>query len=269
MVTTVSSPSTNWEVRAKYFETEFGADLVLRLFPEATPLHSSPLLIEYNGCYVVFLSYGAVLFWIGNEATSVEILIAISKARGTKDVPVQGQTELFVRLNQENEQVNFKDIWLKELSIEHIKIISETLGQSVALQHCDQLVQELLTQSGPAVQELKTRGRIKESSPEILKLIGATLEMREKTLARLALIDAPLEAWRSERLSRLHAQLDGHLKIKQRLATLQTKLDYLLDLSDILMNFIRHREGHRLEWIIIILIVIEVVFSTYHFFAGS
>jgi uncharacterized Rmd1/YagE family protein len=98
--------------------------------------------------------------------------------------------------------------------------------------------------------------------------VGFTLAVREAILAKLSLFDDPAETWRSERLARLHSLLYDHFDIQKRLASLQEKVTFLADLNLTLMNLLQSRTSHRLEWIVILLIVIEVIFSFHHFFSG-
>jgi required for meiotic nuclear division protein 1 len=261
----VASTAMRWSVRATSFDADFETDALLKLFPKAKLLCSAPVIVEIQETYAAFLPFGVLVYWADSKQNLVEIVLHIEKMLNVKSLGADGHNELSVSTNHADESVGFREIELKKLSVEHIKLISETFGQSLALHRCQDSVQNLFAQCHPLVKELQERGGIKLSSKKILKIVGKTLAIREETLAKLALIDAPSETWRSERLTRLHGQLYDHFNIKQRLGSLQTKLDYLLDLNETLMNLIRHRESNRLEWVIIALIVIEVVYSTIHF----
>lgn len=266
IITVVSSDAAKWCVRAICFETDFEMEPILSALPDAKILSEAPLVVDFKGTFASFLPYGVLVYWAGSEELLVEILLRVEKKLGAKPIRVAGQNELNVSINHPEEMVSFREVQLQNLSVEHIKVVSETFGQSLALNRCQNSVQELFSQCRPLAQELQNKGNIHLANREILKLVGRILSLREETLSKLALIDAPLEAWQSERLTRLHSQLYDRFNVKQRLATLETKLDYLLSLNETLMNLIRHQESHRLEWIIILLIVIEVIYSTIHFF---
>ncbi len=223
-------------------------------------------MIDFKGTFIVFLPFGVMVFWGNSEQNLVEAILRVESKLGARTLRVDGQREWSVNCEGREDIVSFREVRLVELTLEHIKVISEGFGQSVALHRCQDVVQELFGSCHPLVEELQAKGDIRMSSKEILKLVGKTLSLREGVLSKLALIDTPSESWQSERLSRLHGQLQERFCIKQRLQALQTKLDYLLDLNETLMNLIRHHESHRLEWIIIILIVIEVIYSTIQFF---
>ena len=130
-------------------------------------------------------------------------------------------------------------------------------------------VDQAIANSGPVVDSLKTRGQVHGSTKQILKTAGFAMAVRETILAKLTLFDDPPEAWESERLSRLHNLLYEHFDIKKRLSGLHAKLTFLTDLNLMLMNVLQNRGSHRLEWIVIVLIVVETILSFIQFFRVS
>jgi len=52
------------------------------------------------------------------------------------------------------------------------------------------------------------------------------------------------------------------------LSALNEKLTFLSDLNTMLMSLLHNRTSHRLEWVVILLIVTEVIFSFYHLFSS-
>lgn len=265
MMTVIASDQTRWKIRAICFDVDFDLEEIPTLFSNAHTLYASPCILDFNGAFAAFLPFGILLYWAGDEQQFVQIMMRIEKQFSAKNLPFEGRKELEVSSKANEDTVSFREISLKHLSVQHIKVISEVFGQSAALHRCDVMVQELLSKCQPVVKELQMTGNMHLSSKELLKLVGKTLSLREELLAKLALIDSPPEIWHSERLSRLHYDLSERFNIKPRLASLQTKLEFLLDVNETLMNLIRHRESHRLEWIVISLIVIEVIYSTIHF----
>ena len=216
---------------------------------------------------VVVLRFGAVVFWRCDPAVREQVLETIQRVLEMKPPSSEVRDTLLVRLGQPEERVNFRDIWLRNLTLEHIKIISEAVGQSVALKHCELSVTQALKNTSPIVQALEARGELKPSEKSILKTVGFTLAVREAVLAKISLFDDPAEAWQSERLSRLRNLLYDHFDIKKRLVGLHEKVTFLSDLNLMLMTLLQNRTSHRLEWIVVLLIVIEVIFSIVQYFA--
>ena len=139
----------------------------------------------------------------------------------------------------------------------------------MALRQCELSVSQALKNTSPIVQALEARGELKPPAKDILKTVGFTLGVREAILAKLSLFDDPAEAWQSERLSRLCNLLYDHFDIRKRVQGLQEKVTFLSDLNLMLMTLLQNRSGHRLELIVVLLIVIEVILSVVQFFAPS
>jgi uncharacterized Rmd1/YagE family protein len=111
----------------------------------------------------------------------------------------------------------------------------------------------------PVVRDLAERGRFTLSYREALKLIGFTLTVREAVLQDLTLFDDPPETWESESLARLDGALFATFDLEERLRAIQQKLAYLSDAGARIMGVLTTRKNFRLEWIVIILIALEMV----------
>jgi uncharacterized Rmd1/YagE family protein len=215
------------------------------------------------------LHFGAVVFWQCPKPVCVAVLEKIQQVMKMDPPRSEVRDDLVVLVGQPEDRVNFKDVWLQNLTLEHVRIISETLGRSVALGRCESSVSLALKNTTPIVQALEARGELTPSAKTILKTVGFTLAVRDAILSKLGLFDDPAETWQSERLSRLHNHLYDHFDIKKRLSGLHEKVSFLSDLNQLLMTLLQNRTSHRLEWIVILLIVIEVIFSFVNFFSGS
>ncbi|MFO0967474.1 MAG: RMD1 family protein [Gemmataceae bacterium] len=268
VTTPVSVDAARLHLQAEYFPSPIPLAPLQASYRERSVLCADPLVIKLAGnAHAVVLGFGAVVFWECDAALAATLREEIrTLLHGT--APSEVRDEALILLDQPEERVGFREIRLGALSLEHMKVISGTLGQSVALKHSELSVAQALKSTAPIVQALETRGALVPAATTIVKTVGFTLSVREAILARLSLFDDPAEAWRSERLARLHALLYEHFDIKKRLSTLEKKIAFLSDLNLTLMNLLQTRTSHRLEWIVILLIVIEVLFSIYHFFAG-
>jgi required for meiotic nuclear division protein 1 len=267
VITPVSLDTPTVALRASQYDSQLDLELLQKDFLPLQILSADPLIVKLAGnAHIVVLRFGAVIFWQCSEEVIGSFLRTVERLPGTKSRGCKVQDKLLIRVGRDEDKVNFKDVWLKSLTLEHIKMISEIFGQSVALEQCEMSVHQAIANSGPVVDSLKTRGQVSGSTKQILKTAGFAMAVRETILAKLTLFDDPSEAWESERFSRLHNLLYDHFDIKKRLSGLHAKLTFLTDLNSMLMNVLQHQGSHRLEWIVIFLIVIEVVFSFIEFF---
>jgi uncharacterized Rmd1/YagE family protein len=79
-------------------------------------------------------------------------------------------------------------------------------------------------------------------------------------LENLTLFDDPPESWESESLAHLDSALFDQFDLEERINAINQKLVYLKDAGSTLMEVLTNRKSVRLEWIVIVLIAIEVVF---------
>lgn len=270
LVTPVSTDASRLEVRAFQFPDAIDLDAVQNRYPPSRILSLDPLVLKLTGsAHVVVLPFGTAVFWQCDDALRAKVIDEIRQASASEAPAFEAREVLTVQLGESEDRVSRKGVFLRGLTVEHVKIVSEAFGQSVALEQSELLVGRALRETTPIVRALETRGALIPSEKNILRTVGFTLAVRESILAKLSLLDAPAETRRSERLSRLHGQLLDRFALRQRVAGLQEKVGFLSDLNQLLMTLLQNRTSHRLEWIVILLIVIEVIFSFIHYFSGT
>lgn len=261
LLTGVGSPAeTVATVRAEYFEGQVDLKKFRATHPHHRVMFSDPLILEIEGgSYVVITKFGAVIFWNCREDVQKEVLaeIAALPNAGERNERVGDTVEVIIGAPQD--KVTFSRIAVRELSVGKLKLISLALGQSVALEHFEQDVLIAMNQLRPVVRDLKGKGRMHMSENEVLQLVGFALDVRSNVLANLTLFDDPPETWESEALAHLDSVLYDHFDLEERLAAINKKVDFISDLNETLMALLSHRKSVRLEWIIIVLILIELI----------
>jgi uncharacterized Rmd1/YagE family protein len=87
------------------------------------------------------------------------------------------------------------------------------------------------------------------------------MEVRAAVLDNLTLFDDPPDTWESESLAHLDGALYDQFDLEERLGAIKEKLAYLQDAGATFLGLLDTRKNHRLEWIIILLILVEIVLS--------
>jgi uncharacterized Rmd1/YagE family protein len=253
------------EVNGVYFPSPIDLDRLEKKYSDSSIVSSDPLVLRMPGdAYVIVFRLGAVVFWQCPETLHERIHADIRALPETDSPGKEVYDQLIVRVNQPEIQVNFRDICLQNLTVEHIKIISENFSKSIALRQFELSVSQALENTAHIVRALETGGEFVQSEKSVLKTVGFTMAVREAVLAKLSLFDDPVETSQSERLARLHKLLYAHFDIKKRLEGLSEKVRFLSELNLMLMSLLQTRTSHRLEWIVVLLIVIEVILSVLH-----
>jgi uncharacterized Rmd1/YagE family protein len=137
------------------------------------------------------------------------------------------------------------------------------VGQSVALEYYEVLTDELITSSKHYILELEKRGRLSISKTNLLKYIGKVLNVKNSIVDNLYILDDPNLVWENEDLNILNRQLKSNFDINTRFKDLDYRLQIIEDNLTLFTDVLNVRESTRLEWIIIILIVIEIMIALF------
>ena len=85
------------------------------------------------------------------------------------------------------------------------------------------------------------------------------MEVRAAVLNSLTLFDDPPETWESEALAHLDSALYDQFDLEERLGAIREKLAYLQDAGATFLGLLDTRKGRRLEWAVVLLILVEIL----------
>ncbi|XP_040056205.2 required for meiotic nuclear division protein 1 homolog [Gasterosteus aculeatus] len=108
---------------------------------------------------------------------------------------------------------------------------------------------------------LKSGKRVKLSSAEVMKKIGELFTLRHCINLRSDLLITPDFYWDRENLEKLYDKTCQFLSISRRVNVVNEKLEHCSQLTDLMRSHLSEKHSLRLEWMIIILIAIEVMFE--------
>lgn len=246
---------------ADYYEGRIDGRLFRAKFGHHRVISANPLVLEpEHGSFVYLEKFGAVVFWNCSERVITTIHEEM-RALATLGDRVEGvRDQLTVHVGAPEERVGFSEVWLRDFTLDRLKIVSLTLAQSVALDHFEVSVRGAMAKFEPVMAGLARHGRLFLTHLEAMKIIGFTMEIRAAVLENLTLFDDPPETWESESLAHLDSELFDQFDLDERLGAIQQKLAYLSDAAARVIDLLSTRKSHRLEWIVIALIAVEIVF---------
>ncbi|XP_059209650.1 required for meiotic nuclear division protein 1 homolog [Centropristis striata] len=108
---------------------------------------------------------------------------------------------------------------------------------------------------------LKSGKRVKLSSAEVMKKIGELFSLRHCINLRSDLLMTPDFYWDRENLEKLYDKTCQFLSINRRVNVVNEKLEHCSQLTDLMRSHLSEKHSLRLEWMIVILITIEVMFE--------
>jgi uncharacterized Rmd1/YagE family protein len=142
-----------------------------------------------------------------------------------------------------------------------LRIIMLNIGQSVALDYYEVLTDALITSSKEYILELEKRGKLSISKVNLLKYIGKVLNVKNSIVDNLYILDDPNLVWDNEELNLLNRHLKTNFDINPRFKDLDYRLDIVEDNLKLFTDVLNVRESSRLEWIVIILIFLEIMIA--------
>ena len=211
---------------------------------------------EDKYCYL--LSYGIVVFASFTDLEKSEFLKYV-KGFIEDEVEEKYEEHFIVQTDSSVSVVlNYDSITVSEITDNTVRIVMLNIGQSVALDFYEDLTLEIFKDSREITDELEKTGTFKYSKRDLLKFIGRTINIKNSIIDNLYIFDSPEEVWENEHLERIDKGLKKTFDLKMRYQDIDYKLKIVQDNLRLFTDLLQNRESTRLEWIVIILILIEV-----------
>lgn len=218
--------------------------------------HSFILYQISDRSYVYIKDYGSVVFLNVEQEVKNEFF-ALLPVKIKEDVEVE-QLNVVIDPNEKN-KVGFESVSLQKLTDDNAHIIMLYLAQSVALDFYSKRGEELLHKVIAINRQLAESGKLNLSTKRIKKLIGETMELKNRIASSFFIYDTPDIAWEDESISNLDTQLKVNFEVKERHLAIQQVLGTLKENLDVFNDLMNHKTSTLLEWIVILLILIEVL----------
>jgi len=114
------------------------------------------------------------------------------------------------------------------------------------------------------ISEDMQRNNVKMTLAEVMQKTGEMLALRHMINLSSDLLDTPDFYWDREQLEQIYHQTCSHLAVGKRTQVVNAKLSHCIELMTLIADQLNADHGARLEWIIIILIAIEIGFEVLH-----
>jgi uncharacterized Rmd1/YagE family protein len=245
-----------------------GEKLDLSTLKNSDSLAADPLMVAAgsNGCAVLFPYGVVVLFGLApvEEAaflTSLKPLVAgeFTEPPETEEISLKADPAGSGRA--ENGM-----IWVREFSTECIQLVADVLAKSVVLDHYEAGTARIFEQIEPFAEGLRRNTRNERWGKEVLRQLGNNLSIQNKIVGRVEIIDKPELLWDAPDLDRLYSRLEDEYEIRERHLALERKLDLISRTAETVLELLQHNSTMRVEWYIVILIVVEILLSVYELF---
>lgn len=233
-------------------------------------LGEAPLVLACpnRGCAVIF-RYGALVLFGVDEADERTILQA-SSVKDPLETPERESVELRVDGDDDSgPTVEEGVIYIPRADVPHLQVIAEALAKHVVLSHYESTLASIFDRIEPLAQDLNEHGSGGRRVRELLEHIGGALLSEQRMVGRVEVREKPEVLWEHGSLERFYARLDREYELRARAAGLERKLDLISRTAKTSLELLQERRQLRVEWYIVILIVVEIMLTVYGMLAAG
>ncbi|MDF2193273.1 RMD1 family protein [Paraflavitalea sp. CAU 1676] len=218
-------------------------------------------LIYETGEYSWFqvFDYGSVVFFGIEKTLQTDIITSIRRILNLEVNELESEETDIEMIADAPTKVLFDKIIVNHINVDVAKIVMLNIAQSVALDYYIDQTNILLEQTAFFGVELEEKGKFSIKGKALLKYIGKALNLKNRIARNLYIFDSPDITWNDQYLNDLHTQLNHELDIRIRYRSLQESLDIIQENLEIFKDINQHSHSSTLEWIIIILIAVEIL----------
>lgn len=234
----------------------------IKAFLDIKPLADSSSELFYNfsvSKFQYFFNFGVIVF---AGYTEEEMKWSIKAIQAYQKNPVtnwlRDDHEISVQAGSEV-AFEFDEVVVARLDDKVIRITMFNLAQSVALDHYHGVTEILLAEVKGFANQLESTGKLKISRNNMMRFLGRALNTQNDIAENIYIFDSPELVWDDEYLDKLHKGLIKHFDLRVRFNEVEYTLRIIEDNLTVFREIIHQRESNLLEWIIIILILVEVV----------
>ena len=240
------------------------------------PLVLNPLTLKlydgktFEGQRVYLFYFGAAVFFNCNEDETSQFFKAIIKATDSFRIPrshvYHESYSLQIRKGEKIAVTNDYAVMQKEEAV-YVDIIAHTIAKSVALEQIEARVDIVFDKMEEIIAKLD-RGQLAVPDTDLAQTSATILNFKYRSLSHIMILDKPDITWDIEEADRLYSTLANLFELKQRYSQIKHKSDTLLDINEVFTGLSHARRSARLEWIIIILIAIEIALFLFEMARG-
>ncbi|KWV57648.1 hypothetical protein AS156_38750 [Bradyrhizobium macuxiense] len=233
-------------------------------------LATTPLAFRVNDNGVAILFRYGVVVLIGLNALEEDEFLRSLQSRMTGPFTRREEEIAIIEVASEREEQipPGGPIFLQSLSPERLILVGEALAKSVVLARHEREVAAVFDATEPFARDLAKSGQVHRGRIAILKHIGNALSLRHRVAGPVEIAEKPDILWDKPQLERLYSRLEDEYELKERAEALNRKLAVIAESSQVLTDIIDTSRSVRLELIIILLILFEVLISIYQIAMG-
>ena len=248
-----------------------GTRIETRDLERAETIALSPVTIRAGARgYAILFRYGVVmLINVSSEETFVFLKSLAPFVTGPFEAP-EAESLTIALAPDRSERIDADGtLRLLDLSLERLQVVAHILAKSVVLAHYEERVATVFDRIEQIVEQLKRGAGQRASGRDLLNQIGDVLIAQTQIVGRVEVTEKPEITWDRPDLDRLYERLSLEYELGERDRALTRKLEFISQTAQTYLDLLQTRQSLRVEWYIVILILVEIGLIVYDLFVAS
>jgi len=220
------------------------------------------IILETPDTRIIVFNYGCAVIWLlSNQDQETKKLIHLLSPFVVRPHPLISDEFEYEITNKA--AVKSDKIFLRtDESLNYQMLaVSYALSQSAKLAFFEERIYQTIEETRYIPLALAKSGRINLSHKKIAQKIGELYIERSWVNLHTDILDSPEFFWDNPEYDELYNMARADLSLTQRTSVLNTRLDIIRELFEVLGDELKSRHSTLLEWSIVIMIFIEVTMT--------
>ena len=247
-----------------------GKQLELKNLGQTKRVAVRPLnLSSGNAGLAVLFRYGAVVLFDVPVEEEASLLRSLSPLV-IEDTAIMETEDLDIRIVPGvDEGFSGGVLQMNAASTDRLQTVAEVLAQSMVLAEYEETIAATFDRVEPLAQQMKHRGTTNWSPGKLRRDMGDTLLSLHRMVGRVEVGEKPEILWDHPELEPLYLRLEREFEIRERKLALERKLELISRTVETQLELLQAKHSLRVEWYIVILIIVEILLSLYELFIRS
>ncbi len=224
-------------------------------------LHGNPLLVQLSRWNMIAVfDYGSVVFF-DTESGGRASFLARLRQFALRENKSYSEDDFILHLAARPQKPEGTDeLVVRDLNRDIALVVGTVLSRSVSMDYYERLVADALAQLEGPIAALQHTGKIPRTQRELTKRVGFALAVEQELAYTLSVFDDPEIVWDGGKpVGELYRNLKREFDLEDRIKVIEQKVSIISRSSTFIISRIEGQRSQILEWIIILLILLEIV----------
>lgn len=215
-------------------------------------------------CHIFLFDYGVIVFWNLEESEEKTIIAELKKYEIKSNFKTEND---YLQYKQRSDDdvfnpklyINNDTLFLSGDKFEEKLSVSYAIGQSSKLDYFEEDIDISIGEARVLAEELAKTGRISLDHISLNKKIGKLHLKKNEINLDTDILDIPDYFWNNDKYQAHFNTVSKYLEINKRTEVINHRLNIIAELLFVLNEGVNFRHISKLDWAIIILILINVL----------